>query len=103
MPIPVLTSGTSMKIDDGIDVVFRALFHESRLASGKSKVNCLLDPTCATHDIDDSVQMLQSFLLENTWIHIIFEMSVIDRQSKRASHDHEQINAENANAEVVHT
>lgn len=34
-----------------------------------------------TYGIDDSVQVLQSFLLEDTWVHVVLEESVVDGET----------------------
>ena len=36
---------------------------------------------CETHSIYDSVEVLQALLLEDSGVHVVFEVSVVDRQT----------------------
>lgn len=36
---------------------------------------------CETYSIDDSVEVLQALLLEDSGVHVVFEVSVVDRQT----------------------
>lgn len=63
-----------MQVDNGVDAVFRTLLQVASQSLHTIK-------STETYSINHTVQVLQSFLLEDAGVHVILEESVVDGET----------------------